>query len=64
MEQFRTQAGLISTAILAIANAIAGFGVAIDAEWLALGNAAALGIAAIVMHYTKNKGRDDFTANP
>jgi hypothetical protein len=57
METIQSKAGIVSTVLLAILNAIAGFGIVLptgfDAQGVALVNAAALAIGAAVLHFVK-----------
>jgi predicted exporter len=59
MNPVESKAGIVSTVLLAILNAIAGFGVVLptgfDAQGVALANAAALAIGALVVHFMKPK---------
>lgn len=57
MESIRNAAGIISTAILAIINALLGLAIdlpqGVDAEGVALLNAAVLAVGALVVHFIK-----------
>lgn len=59
MESIREKAGIISTVILTVLNALAGLGIALpvgaDAEGVALANAAVLAVGALVVHFMKPK---------
>lgn len=59
MESIREKAGIISTVILTVLNALAGLGVVLptgaDAEGVALANAAVLAVGALVVHFMKPK---------
>lgn len=54
MDWIRSKAGIVSTALLAVLNALAGLGVVLptgaDAEGVALLNSAALAVGALVVH--------------
>jgi hypothetical protein len=57
MDAIKEKAGIISTVILTILNALAGLGIVlptgVDAEGVALANAAVLAIGALVVHFMK-----------
>lgn len=59
MESIKEKAGIISTVILTVLNALAGLGVVLptgaDAEGVALANAAVLAVGALVVHFMKPK---------
>jgi hypothetical protein len=59
MESIKAKAGIISTVILTVLNALAGLGLALptgaDAEGVALANAAVLAVGALVVHFMKPK---------
>ena len=59
MEAIREKAGIISTVALTIINALAGLGIVlptgVDAEGVALLNAAVLAVGGLVVHFIKPK---------
>jgi hypothetical protein len=57
MESVKQYAGIVSVVLINIINGLMGFGVVlptgVDVQGVALGNAAALSVAAFIMHFTK-----------